>query len=134
MKSKQQIKNQNTNCCRQTHPPPVSESMQPASIAGRKKSASSARIAGWKKSASPASFLSPKNSFLSPNPALSAEKKKPGKNPLFFLPNTRFFFLCSSSKKKKKKKGPAKKQEKTKQKKKKINKTRKNKTQTPNPF
>jgi hypothetical protein len=76
MKSKQQIKNQNTNCCRQTHPPPVSESMQPASIADRKKSASSARIAGWKKSASPASFLSPKNSFLFPNPALSAEKKK----------------------------------------------------------
>jgi hypothetical protein len=34
MKSKQQIKNQNTNRCRQTHPPPVPESMQSASITG----------------------------------------------------------------------------------------------------
>jgi hypothetical protein len=38
MKSKQQIKNQNTTRRQQTHPPPTPESMQPASIAGRKTS------------------------------------------------------------------------------------------------
>jgi hypothetical protein len=38
MKSKQHIKNQNTNHRQQTHPPPAPESMQPASIASRKTS------------------------------------------------------------------------------------------------
>jgi hypothetical protein len=73
MKSKQQIKIQNTN--RQpANPPPTSAGDHATGQHRRTEN----QLSGRKKSASPACFLSTKNSFLSPNPR--TQHHRPEKN------------------------------------------------------
>jgi hypothetical protein len=78
MKSKQQIKIQNTN--RQpANPPPTSVEDHATGQHRRTEN----QLSGRKKSASPACFPSTKNSFLSPNPRTQHHRpeKKPEKTP-----------------------------------------------------
>jgi hypothetical protein len=73
IKSKQQIKNQNTNRRRQTHPPPAPESMQPASIASRKTAMLENQLSGRKKSALPTTLFFPQTQHHRPE---KNQKKK----------------------------------------------------------
>jgi hypothetical protein len=76
IKSKQQIKNQNTNRRRQTHPPPAPESMQPASIASRKTAMLENQLSGRKKSALPTTLFFPQTQHHRPEKNQKKKKKK----------------------------------------------------------